>query len=637
MPTIQDTADWPNLVHAYGAATNLPDVLEQLGSDDPEAAERAIHALSGTIYHQGRVYPATAPAVTVLYEFVQDPDTHHRPRVLALLSTIAHSIHDLEEHDETEYDDPDLATVLDWAQAAHNAVKTGIPTLQSLLNDPDPAVRAAAPYVLADFPEQAPDLMPRLQEAAATEQDAGAAASMILAIGTIGEQQDHPPLAWLRHQLQDPRHEVRAAAALPLLWCGANDDVAHAITSEIQAAASALDGQLWVEDGGRTAFLISGFEDRPTPQIQLARDALTAPNAHAVLRAGEVMRTWRAAPAELLPPLARLLNNPELAQEAVWQIKQGGPDISLITDALLPLLHDPNDLIAGSALEALARTGDARCVQALTTDLAEPHLSYNPAPALNGLKNHAEELLPPIQQFLAEPKKGPRFAGNYLTNVLLGLTTWGDHALPLLPEMMSLLEKRKAVPAAARALAALGPAAADAVPLLRRYLGRKHGPETSRNAAWAIWQITGDGTEPIRFLASTIRSGLDDEDAERLYTLGSAAEPALPFLDETTPGAAALIHRITGDTPRTLPHLLNAVAPTPTGMLAIRCLADLGQIATPAAPHIQEIAESPRVLAGGRSSDILTTDRAYQQTAETALTRIRQAAHQAGRVTRILD
>ncbi|MFI0484391.1 HEAT repeat domain-containing protein [Actinomadura sp. 9N215] len=654
----RDAADWAGLTHAYGAATNLPDTLEQVGSDDPAAVERALYDLSGTIYHQGWVYPATVPAVGVLYELVSNPGTHHRPRILGLLSDIAAAVWDLEDHDDAEYDEPDLATVLEWARAARAAVEAGVPTLMSLLDDGDPAVRAAAPFVLADFPEHDPDPVPRLREAAGAEEDAGAAASMVLAVGDICTDRAEPPLDWFRERGADARREVRAAAAVALVWCGADDlddDHLQAITAEIQADESALDGQLWVLDGGRTGFLTSALDDHPGPQIRLARDALTpgSPDVtgvtdvtdrtgaaastekrvQAVHRAGQVMRTWRAGAAGLLPPLADLLTDAdteaeaEVVKEAVWEIKQGGPDIALVTDRLPALLgtsglDHPYDLIAGSALEALGRAGDARCVPALAADLAEPRLSFNPAPALAGMKEHADALLGPVREFLDEPKKGTGFAGNHLTNVMIGLAAWGDRALPLLPDMISLLERRKAVPHVARALAALGPAAADAVPVLRRFLGRKHGPQASQNAAWAIWRITGDGEEPLRFLSGAIRSGLDDEDIERLFALGPAAAPALPLLDETTPGAAAVIHHATGDVERALPHLVDAVAATPTGMLAVRCLGEIGADASPAVPDIREIAESPRVLAGGASTDVLATDRAYQTLAATALARI---------------
>lgn len=625
---IHNPTEWAELTHAYGTAADVPDMLERAGSDDPMVVERALYDLAGTIFHQGWVYPATVPAVAALYNLVSKPDTHHRPQFLQLLSDIAGALWDLETHDEAEYDEPDHATILEWARAARAAVQEGVPTLMRLLDDEDPAVRAAVPFVLADFPDHDPDLVPLLLKTADIERDAGAAASMVLAVGDICCDRDDPPLAWLKARKADTRREVRAAAAVAVLWSdedALDDDLLDAVTAEVRATESALDDQPWVLDNGRIGFLMNALDRHPV-QIRLAYHALTAPDAgmrpHAVFRAAEVMRTWRAAPAELLPALADLLTT-EVVRDAVWEIKKAGPDIALIADHLLALLDHSDDLVAGSALESLARAGDARCLQSLTADLADPHLSFDPSAALSGMKEHADALLDPVREFLRNPKKGTGFAGNYLTNVLSALTTWADRALPLLPDLISLLERRKSIPATANALAALGPAAAEAVPALRRHLGRKHGQQASHSAAWAIWHITGDSEEPLRYLTRPLRTGQDDTTIQHLFDLGPAAAPALPLIDQTTPQASVLTQRATGDTTRLLPHLVDAVSPTLTGMLAMCCLADIGPAAAPAIPHIREIADSPRILATG--PEVIATDRTYQRTATEALARITQA------------
>ncbi|MBE1532985.1 HEAT repeat domain-containing protein [Actinomadura algeriensis] len=224
------------------------------------------------------------------------------PRILELLSDIARALFDIEEHDEDEYPAGVHADLVRWARDARPAVETGLPTLARLLDDEDPA--------------------------------------------------------------------VRAAAATALLWCGADDlddTLLQALADEIQAPDSALDGRLWTLDGGRPAFLTAALDDRPAPQIQSARAALAIPTPATVARAGHIMRTWRTAPAALLPSLAALLTT-EAAADAAWQIKQGGPDIALITDPLSPFLGHPDDTVAGSALEALARIGDARAVPVLAAE-----------------------------------------------------------------------------------------------------------------------------------------------------------------------------------------------------------------------------------------------------------------------------
>jgi hypothetical protein len=48
--------DWAALKHAYGSAADVPDLLEALLPADRGSGDRdtAIHALYGTIFHQGQ-------------------------------------------------------------------------------------------------------------------------------------------------------------------------------------------------------------------------------------------------------------------------------------------------------------------------------------------------------------------------------------------------------------------------------------------------------------------------------------------------------------------------------------------------------------------------------------------------------
>jgi hypothetical protein len=61
-----DAVDWSALEHAYGAATDLPELLRQAATESAEEAEEALRELYGCIMHQGTVYPATAAAVPFL-------------------------------------------------------------------------------------------------------------------------------------------------------------------------------------------------------------------------------------------------------------------------------------------------------------------------------------------------------------------------------------------------------------------------------------------------------------------------------------------------------------------------------------------------------------------------------------------
>ena len=58
-----ENIDWRRSRHAYGAATDVPELLRGLASGSEDVRMSAIDALYGNIWHQGDVYPATAMAV----------------------------------------------------------------------------------------------------------------------------------------------------------------------------------------------------------------------------------------------------------------------------------------------------------------------------------------------------------------------------------------------------------------------------------------------------------------------------------------------------------------------------------------------------------------------------------------------
>lgn len=65
--------DWSSLRHAYGRASNVPQLLMALAIGNSDARAAAISGLWRTVWHQGTVYPATAPAVAFIANNAGDP------------------------------------------------------------------------------------------------------------------------------------------------------------------------------------------------------------------------------------------------------------------------------------------------------------------------------------------------------------------------------------------------------------------------------------------------------------------------------------------------------------------------------------------------------------------------------------
>ena len=134
--------DWSRLTHAYGSAADVPERIAQLLShDEDERADAQNDFLFASIWHQGTVYEASAPAVPFLIEMIADPSVPDRATIVTALGLIAE------------------------ATSTRAAVRRGLPVYLALLDDPDRPLRAATMWVLAHFPEDAAVIAPRLGEA----------------------------------------------------------------------------------------------------------------------------------------------------------------------------------------------------------------------------------------------------------------------------------------------------------------------------------------------------------------------------------------------------------------------------------------------------------------------------------------
>jgi hypothetical protein len=223
-----DAVDWAAVEHAYGPATDVPDLLRALCFPDPAARKHARHALFGTIVHQGTRYAATAAAVPFLAELAVAPDTPDRHWLVVLLTyaaigydaaSLPAGIVDgtLDELARTTNTPGDEQAYGPWALAAYQAVQAVVPSLLPLLDHDDPPLRCAVAHLVAWFPRWALASLPRLRGRLAAEPDPDAKATMLVALGLLAGAQaqtdDAPRLARL---LGDGDAVVRWGAAVAL-------------------------------------------------------------------------------------------------------------------------------------------------------------------------------------------------------------------------------------------------------------------------------------------------------------------------------------------------------------------------------------------------------------------------------------
>jgi hypothetical protein len=219
-----DRIDWASLRHAYGPATDVPQLIRDLASDDYPTRRDARSKLHSNIWHQGTIYQASAYAVPFLIVLAGDDTVHERDQILALLAVIASGSSFLDVHqsylDAADSDSPEFGSrvqqELGWVRAAHDAVAAGIPTFLKLVRDADPDVGACAAYALSCFPERATQVGPPLRAALDGVVAAEAKASAVLCLGCVTDTD--PVYARLFEALLDSNEAslVRLAAAMAL-------------------------------------------------------------------------------------------------------------------------------------------------------------------------------------------------------------------------------------------------------------------------------------------------------------------------------------------------------------------------------------------------------------------------------------
>ena len=128
-----ESVPWGTLRHAYGPATDLPELLKALLSKKEGDRKAAWNQLYGNILHQSTVYEATPHAVPFLIKLVEYPETPAKHEVLLFLACVysARSERDIAFERQTQ-----------------SEVALGAPSYLAALRDDAASVRIAAAYLL---------------------------------------------------------------------------------------------------------------------------------------------------------------------------------------------------------------------------------------------------------------------------------------------------------------------------------------------------------------------------------------------------------------------------------------------------------------------------------------------------------
>ncbi|MEU5538078.1 HEAT repeat domain-containing protein [Streptomyces sp. NPDC020362] len=367
-----DDVDWASMGHAYTqSATDVPELLWGLASDDPVRREIALDGMYGAVHHQGDVYDSTVACVPFLFELIANPSLADRGAVISLLCSIAHTADAVEDADEddadtadTEHftgfdDDDDEEEWLRHSFTARDMVRERAGAFLSLLGDPDPGVRAAVPGALARLHPDPAGVFGALRDRMPVETDPETAQSLAHALSTLAVRYPAELGTEAARVLKDlasgtPDPRLRMTALSRLARCAPGElppDTADIALDVMRLAREAdeLGPPPAVPERPRTNTLISHvrelhaehrrsldlddaadlleelhteLRDRVDLRCPLLVGQLDSPSlrerTHAVGMAGRLLTGWRAPDDEPLLALARLLTDDDLRlQKAV--------------------------------------------------------------------------------------------------------------------------------------------------------------------------------------------------------------------------------------------------------------------------------------------------------------------------------
>ncbi|MCX4776316.1 HEAT repeat domain-containing protein [Streptomyces sp. NBC_01264] len=475
-----------------------------------------------------------------------------------------------------------------------------------LLNDPDPPVRRAAAWLLAEADRAAAEQLltgPGDHPGALDPVTRLALAEAMLVQGGQG-------LAERLRTDADPAVRLRATPA----------PEGDAVLEDLDAAGTRLGGP-----GSRVAWRIGtvwGQKARSSADesdcyawvARLAVRPTEAARLAAVDLAAEAMRHWRAAPAALAPHLRPLLADP-------W----AGPAAARVLGASLEAawlcreeLAEPGHGRVGAATVALARIGDVRALPELCRIVRAGAFRGEVAEAARGLAGVPGTDLAPLVAAAVAALDTSESGSTHPAPVFAVLSACGAAGAPAVPSLVRMLTEltdgqSDDVPRNQRAarlaggliatLGAIGPAAAPALPLLDSI--PENGPGTrAGHTAMALIRISGDrrraeetlgrlGDRPrdialaariLEWLAGN--GGLEPHHVARLRERTADAERAHPRLLVTL-----WLHAGDEPTGPSLDAFLNHAVRDGFGLYVCQVLGALGPAAAPALPTLRAAAE----------------------------------------------
>lgn len=215
--------EWSKLTHAYGNAGDVPGIILLLASPIQADRDLGYELLDQRLVRFGAIYEAAAYIVPYLLQLLEDPLSEDKPRLIDFLANLASGsapLDVLSSNGGVDLGDVDpqimlhLARERSWAVLARWQVQEGLPIYLRALNDKNPAIRAAVPYLLSQIPEAQEQTGPQLLERLKVEDHVRVIASVLFALPSVLENQREVLLRILESYSRPNRPSLSRLAAL---------------------------------------------------------------------------------------------------------------------------------------------------------------------------------------------------------------------------------------------------------------------------------------------------------------------------------------------------------------------------------------------------------------------------------------
>lgn len=168
--------DWKALEHAYGEASDVPDLIRSLTSEEETERKNALWELYGNIFHQGTRYEATPHAIPFIFELIRDPKIPDKANLMKFTVDLAlgypeaflpkgpnvedwvidaEQIKEEKEVEDLDGFDNDWVKNIDAFIGSYKAVLKEVPSYYKFLNAEDPEEKIMAIFAVGWFREVA--------------------------------------------------------------------------------------------------------------------------------------------------------------------------------------------------------------------------------------------------------------------------------------------------------------------------------------------------------------------------------------------------------------------------------------------------------------------------------------------------